>query len=574
MEAAIPRTPGGWRDPWLVAALLAPLVLLAFLAGQPLGEPVADDYDYLHHVLLSGSWSWFDGCGSSLYWRPLARQAWYAALAPAMLHQPVAVALVQVGCLCLAAALLYRAFRPALGPVAAFAVSTAPWMMESSRLLIAWPTCFQDLGALLFVSLALHEAVAGRRRSFLAAGLAALLCKEVAAVALASIVFCPAVRWGDAMRRRGFAAATGLLILGWAAVYGWVHAHAALLVPGGAPGSALDWTRAIAQVPWWSFKALWSRPPASGPDDILLVLGVLALVPWSRVRAAFDEHGAELRAWWVWGALWSAPLLLTLLPFHPGWAPYRIAFVGFGLLVATVATLRRLHPRAVPLFVLLRLSLLAIAPAPMRGVSMEPPRRGASIDVPQLSRLQHFVRDVRRELSAHHPTLAPGMAVVWENFPAMTEYGFGARPALQVWYRDTTLRWLPIRQWMLEPDRPTATIVEYQPDHAPPIARIEPDAMRALLDATAALAAGRDAEALHALARAESLQRDTSAVVFRHSIAGKRAYATARMRLAEGRYEEARAALRAVLALFPGDVPSRRLLATIDERDAGSGRTP
>jgi len=268
------------------------------------------------------------------------------------------------------------------------------------------------------------------------------------------------------------------------------------------------------------------------------------------------------------------PLLLTLLPFHPGWAPYRVAFVGFGLLVATVATLRRLHPRAVPLFVLLRLSLLAIAPAPMRSVSMEPPRRGASIDVPQLSRLQHFVSDVRRELSAHHPTMAPGTAVVWENFPAMTEYGFGSRPALQVWYRDTTLRWLPIRQWMIDPDRPTATIVEFQPDRAPPIARIEPDAMRALLDATAALAAGRDAEALRALARAESLQRDTSAVVFRNSIAGKRAYATARLRLAEGRYDEARAALRAVLALFPGDVPSRRLLATIDERDAGSRPGP
>ena len=34
-----------WLDPWLIAALLAPLVLLPMLAGERIGEPVADDFD-------------------------------------------------------------------------------------------------------------------------------------------------------------------------------------------------------------------------------------------------------------------------------------------------------------------------------------------------------------------------------------------------------------------------------------------------------------------------------------------------------------------------------------------------
>jgi hypothetical protein len=439
-------------------------------------------------------------------------------------------------------------------------------MMESSRLLIAWPTCFQDVGALLFIALALHEAVAARLPTFLAAGLAALLCKEVAVVPLATAALCPAVRFDDERRRRAWIASTGLLVLAWVLVYAWVHAHAALIIPGTGltRETSLDWLRALALVPWWSFKAIWSLAPAPGPADLLLVVGLVGLILWPRAASAFRSPAAELRAWWTWGLLWSVPLLLTLLPFYPGWAPYRFALVGFGLLAAAVATLQIVHPRAVPLFLLLRLALLAIAPTPVRGIAIEPPDRGAAIDVPRLSRLQRFVREVRFRLRARHPSLPPGTAVVWENFPAMTEYAFGMQPALHVWYRDTTLHWLPIRRWMEDAAVPTATIVEFQPGDEPALALIDPDAMRALLRANEALNSGRESETLTWLARAKSLQHDTTARVFLHSLAGKRAYAIASLRLGEGRFDEARAALREVLGLFPGDEPSRRLLARID----------
>jgi hypothetical protein len=479
---------------------------------------------------------------------------------------------VQAACLCAAAGLLYRVFRPALGPGTAFAASTAPWTMESSRLLIAWPSGFQDAGALLFVALALHEAVAGRRWSFLGAGLAGLLCKEVAVVPLVTMVLCPAVTLAPE-RRRIWLVSIAVLVAVWLAAYAIVYARASFALPGygGSPWSPLAWSRGLALVPWWSLKGLVSLPAASGPLDVLVLLGLVALAPWPRVVAWLRSRGPEERAWWRWGLLWSVPLVLTLVPFYPGWWPYRLGLVGLGALVAAMVTLRGAHRLALPSFVLLRLVLLAIAPRPVSVVTAEPAFRGATVDVPRLSRLQRFAADVRHAVRARFPTLPHGTAVVWENFPAMTEHAFGDQSALRVWYRDTTLRWMSIGPWMAEDAQPTATIVEFQGDHEPQVALVDPAAMRAMLRANAALLRGDDAASLRGLAEAESRQTDTTARVFLRSVAGKRAYASARMLLAHGRLEEARARVLELLALHPGDVPGRRLLEQIDTALRRSG---
>jgi hypothetical protein len=496
----------------------------------------------------------------------MGRQAYYASLAPWMLHQPLAVALVHMGCLCLTGALLYRAFRPALGRGAAFAVSTGPWMMESSRLLVAWPATFQDTSALLFVALALHEAVARRRWSFLGAGLAALLCKEVAAIALITMMACPAVRFSTEKERRIWIISTGALLAAWAVTYAWVVTRASLAFPvSGTTLSASDWVRAISLVPWWSFKAIWSLPASSGPLDVLFVVGFVALISWSRVGEALRSHEPQLRAWWTWGLLWSVPLILTLVPFYPGWGPHRFPFAGFGILIATIVTLRALHRYALPLFLALRLGLFLMAPKPVHEIALDPPNQGASIDVPRLSRLQRLVSEVRHKIQSRYPKLPHGAGVVWENFPAMTEYAFGSRLALCTWYRDTTLKWVPINWWIAHPSIPAATIVEFQGDPNHEIALVEPDAMRAVLQANTVLISGHEAESLRWLSRAESLQVDTSAVVFHRSIVAKRAYSLASLRFQEGRYEEARSHLLELLAAHPGDVPSRRLLEAVEE---------
>ena len=76
------------RDPWALVAVLSVLPLILHSLGAPLGEPFADDFDYLHRVLLGGPLTFFDGCGSALYWRPLGRQVYYSLLAPAILGAP------------------------------------------------------------------------------------------------------------------------------------------------------------------------------------------------------------------------------------------------------------------------------------------------------------------------------------------------------------------------------------------------------------------------------------------------------------------------------------------------------
>ena len=55
------------RDPWGWASALAALPLLLFSRGAPLGEPVADDYDYLRHMMFTHAPSWLDGGGSPIY---------------------------------------------------------------------------------------------------------------------------------------------------------------------------------------------------------------------------------------------------------------------------------------------------------------------------------------------------------------------------------------------------------------------------------------------------------------------------------------------------------------------------
>src|SRR5205809_1077601 len=94
------------RDPWAWAALLgvAPLVLHSL--GAPLGEPFADDFDYLRHELLEGGGSFFDGGGSTLWLRALARQVYCRPPSSLILARPGLVYAFRLLLLCIASVLL------------------------------------------------------------------------------------------------------------------------------------------------------------------------------------------------------------------------------------------------------------------------------------------------------------------------------------------------------------------------------------------------------------------------------------------------------------------------------------
>src|SRR5262249_55002760 len=122
--APVTSPPPVARDPWAWASLLAIVPLLVRSMGAPLGEPVAEDFDFLRRSLVHGIGSLLDGGGSTAFWRPIPHQLYYAALGPLMLGHPRLVATLHALLLAAGAVLIYRALRGALGgPVACAAAA-------------------------------------------------------------------------------------------------------------------------------------------------------------------------------------------------------------------------------------------------------------------------------------------------------------------------------------------------------------------------------------------------------------------------------------------------------------------
>ncbi|MFM7231111.1 MAG: hypothetical protein ACKO3S_03940, partial [bacterium] len=57
------RLPAAWRDPWVWCAAASAIPLALAMRGAPWGEPVAEDFDFLHRALLQGMGTLLDGGG-------------------------------------------------------------------------------------------------------------------------------------------------------------------------------------------------------------------------------------------------------------------------------------------------------------------------------------------------------------------------------------------------------------------------------------------------------------------------------------------------------------------------------
>src|SRR5204862_7446551 len=109
------------------------------------------------------------------------RQLYFGFLGPLIVSHPRWIAALHVALLAVSAWLVYRALRTRWPASWAAAAAAFPLLIDADRMLIAWPSHFQDVGALFFAALALHEASRSRGWTTAAALLASLLCKEVAA---------------------------------------------------------------------------------------------------------------------------------------------------------------------------------------------------------------------------------------------------------------------------------------------------------------------------------------------------------------------------------------------------------
>ncbi len=560
----LPPAPPLLRDPWAWLAPLGVLPLLARCIGAPLGEPVAEDFDFLHRALILGTGTLLDGGGSQAFWRPIPHQSYYWLFGRAIVEHPGAVAAFHVFALALGALLFYRVAREALpGPAAAVAASF-PLLAESTRTLVGWPTQFVDVGLYLFSALALHEASRRRLPTALVALLAALLNKELAVI---TALLMPLVPGPLARRDRiRLAAGAGAVAAVWAVAYLSVRHAAHLELPHGLERDPSELAVPLGARLAWAFggsvRAILSLTLMPGRHDALAfgLVGLLLVAAGGlfATSAAARARLAALRAPVAWGLAWFVLYTASLATIYPLWQPNRSQIGSAGLGVATAAVLGAAHPLLPAAFVATRIGLLALAPAPATNISNSPPETGAFMDFERLTRLQRFMREMRALLEAHHPTLPHGSAIVRGSMPHGLVYAFGGDRAVQVWYRDSTLRLISSATFREHPEIAAAASVQFQPGHAHDLVLLPIAASRAQEDAYLALVAKRFDEAIRLYARAESLETDSLAYVFHAENLGGHAFALEMLE----RPDEAVPIARRALALYPKDVNARLVLAS------------
>ncbi|MCE9628022.1 MAG: hypothetical protein K8R56_08910, partial [Candidatus Eisenbacteria bacterium] len=462
------------------------------------------------------------------------------------------------------ALLLYRALRPAWSGSLAFATAAFTLGAESTRTIAGWPTQFVDVGLFVFSMLAWHAAARGRQTLALVALALALLCKELAVVTGVLLAFVPAPGRTRAERvRLGIGAAIVMAV--WGAISLLVRNAAHLQLPR----RIADSPEALAAGPLdrlaWAFggslKALASLPIVPHANDgfvlaavALLMLGAIAMFVRSpEARARLHARRGDV----VFGLAWFVLATATLAPIFPSWQPNRSQYGSAGAGVALVGVAGAAHPALAAALTVSRIVWLECAPAAATTVSSVPPDQGAFMDWPRLTRLQRFMRATRLKLTAAFPTLPPGAAVVQQNLPHGVEYAFGGDHALQVWYRDPAVHWMRFDVWRAHADTMATVIVQGSADHEPPVALVSPQAVRFLFAAQELSYAGRFAELLPLLDRADSLQRDPDALQYWVTSRAMRAFAL----VSTGHAAQADALLAPMIPLDPNDATARQVLA-------------
>jgi hypothetical protein len=552
------------RDPWAWAALGVVLLLLVRSWGAPFGEPVADDFDHLHHVLFAHDRSWWGGGGSASFWRPLAYQGYYGALSGVILTHPVWIAALHAALVALTVLIVHDiARRHVAAPLAAIA-ATFPWLVESARALVLVPVHFVDLGLIVFSALAWRLAVARRRWLAWGALLAALFCKETA---VATALALPWLAHTDSPRaRRTWFLGSLAVVAAWGLAYVAVRSRFALALPHGLESGLSPALFFQPQRYGWAIagtlRALVSLPMRAAAYEPFVVVAALLVVGAAAVLFATDAAArarlAGARRVIVAGLGWGVLASATLLTVYPVWSPERVVYSALGPGLALTVLLAAAHPMLPVALLVLRLVTFAAAPAAPARVTLSPPETGAFVDFERLTRLQRLMVEARTTLRREFPTLPRGAGVAMLHPPFMADYAAGDK-ALQVWYRDSTVRWLKWDQMAANEGRTAHGALEFQADATPSFRRIEPAALRLLFVAGGLERASRYADAVDLLARADSLQRDREAHHMLGRILGLRAWCLG----GAGRVREAEQVARQSLAIAPENADGHLTMSAI-----------
>jgi tetratricopeptide (TPR) repeat protein len=325
---------------------------------------------------------------------------------------------------------------------------------------------------------------------------------------------------------------------------------------------------------------------------VALVVLVAAFLVVNRAKAR--QRWLIGLPWIAWGLAWFLAQAALLTQVYPLWGPFRATSGAWGLGIALVATTWAAAPALLTALVALRLLALVLsagAPALVHEAGE------SAFDYASLARLSRFTHETREALTTARPTLPAHGTVAWRHRPLMAQHAFAQGQALQVWYRDTTLRWISWEDVQRDFAQSPDVVLEFEPDQSRQIVVLDSAAVNAYQVGDRALSAEAYELALLQLGRADSLQGDRQARVFLAAIAGKRAlcqlalgeaetarreaeqslaswrdgsdarYVLAVMAISEGRLEEARRQLDSLLARYPYDVSGRAMLDTVRARE-------
>ena len=563
----IPPAPRLFRDPWAWVSVLALVPLVLHSLGAPLGEPVADDFDHLHYALFSPRHSWLDGGGSVSFWRPLAYQGYFGLLARRLITSPWVVVMLHTTLLGIAVFLLYRTARRHMPGAWAAAAASFPVLTESARALIAVPIHFVDVGLIVFSALALQQAAARRFGPSLLALGAALLCKETAVATALLLPWLPRSRPRGVADRAAWIAGSAAVTIVWGLVYLTVRSEQGLMLPRGLESGLGALPATWMERGRWALagtvRAMLSLPLAGSRRDVAAALGVSLILIAAAVRFA---RSAKARARFarvapivIAGSLWWAAATAPLVAVYPIWSPQRVVFASIGAGAALAATLGAAQPALLGWLVAARLALFSLAPAPPARVTMLPPSTGAFIDFEKLVRLQRLMAGTRRLLQSSHPTLPHGSRVTMLHPPFLASYAFGRDKALQIWYRDTSLRWLRYEDFRDHPELDLAAVVTYEPEGDPQMLPVSTESMRHYLVAGKLVRREAWQAAFDELALADSAQTERGAHTYLGRISGRRAFCW----LGLGRPVEGEREARRGLALWPDGSDARYTLASV-----------
>src|SRR5207249_11401218 len=124
-----------------------------------------------------------------------------------------------------------------------------------------------------------------------------------------------------------------------------------------------------------------------------------------------------------------------------------------------------------------------------------------------------------------YATPASRARLIEMNLPHGLIYAFGGDHAVQVWYRDSTLRMVNFDQLAHDSTLSLLAGVQFQPNGTPQVVLLSPQAMRAQALAYRVMRAHRWAAGVAAVDRADSLLPERRYAVFHGDNAGYRAFA-------------------------------------------------